>query len=156
MARPTYKERERYRKVHFAHQPKWDLRDVEGEAWFGFKGVRAIDGRDDVLLIPLRGHTRGHCGVAVKEGGRWKLHAGDAYFHHGELAAKPFCPPALKVFQGVVEIDRKQRLENQRRLRELAATHGAEVTVHSAHCPVEFERLRVATEPAPASAASGA
>jgi len=42
--------------------------------------VRALPGaRDDVLLIPLPGHSRGHCGVAVKTGEGWLLHCGDAY-----------------------------------------------------------------------------
>lgn len=105
MARRTLKEQGRYRPVHFAHGPKWELRDVEGEAWFGFKGVRAMDARDDLLLIPLRGHTRGHCGVAVKSDTGWLLHAGDAYFHHGEMEPKPWCTPGLEAFQRLVVID---------------------------------------------------
>lgn len=141
MRPPTFKEKERYRKTQWAHGPKWDLREVEGESWFGFKGVRAVEGRDDVLLIPLRGHTRGHCGVAVKSEGKWLLHAGDAYFCHGEMEAKPWCTPALSVFQKLVVIDDQQRLSNQQRLRELVANHSSEVTVHSAHCPVEFARF---------------
>jgi glyoxylase-like metal-dependent hydrolase (beta-lactamase superfamily II) len=139
---PSFKERERYRPQHWAHQPKWDLRDVEGETWFGFKGVRAVDGRDDVLLIPLLGHTRGHCGVALKSNGTWLLHAGDAYFCHGEMEPKPWCTPALAVFQRLVVIDNEQRLANQQRLRELVASHSHEVKVHSAHCPTEFARFK--------------
>lgn len=139
---PSFKERERYRPQHWAHQPKWDLRDVEGETWFGFKGVRAVDERDDVLLIPLLGHTRGHCGVALKSNGKWLLHAGDAYFCHGEMEPKPWCTPALAVFQRLVVIDNAQRLANQQRLRELVASHSHEVKVHSAHCPTEFARFK--------------
>ncbi|MGB3050232.1 MAG: hypothetical protein WBB42_04505 [Polyangiales bacterium] len=40
-----------------------------------------------------------------------------------------------------VEIDRKSRLHNQGRLRELAAAHGDEVRIFCAHDRVEFERL---------------
>ena len=29
-------------------------------------------------MVPLTGHTPGHCGVAVKSAGEWILHAGDA------------------------------------------------------------------------------
>jgi glyoxylase-like metal-dependent hydrolase (beta-lactamase superfamily II) len=135
------KERERYRPVHFAHGPRWDLRDVEGERWFGFRGVHAIDGRDDVLLIPLVGHTRGHAGVAVRTADGWQLHAGDAYFHHREMEATPSCTPGLALFQRLVVIDERQRRENQARLRALVQSHGDEVTVHCAHCPVEFARF---------------
>ncbi|MDQ6736200.1 MAG: MBL fold metallo-hydrolase, partial [Gemmatimonadota bacterium] len=53
----TLKDRERYREVHWKHQPRWDVRDGGGERWFGFDGVRAMDGSDDILLVPLLGHT---------------------------------------------------------------------------------------------------
>lgn len=134
----TMPERERYRAVHFAHGPRWALRSEQGERWFGFNGVRAISGNDDVLLIPLQGHTRGHCGVAVRTEQGWWLHAGDAYFFHGETHSPPRCPPGLAFFQRMVAIDNRMRLDNQERLRELVRDHGSEVRVHCAHCPVEF------------------
>lgn len=138
------KDRERYRQVHWAHGPRWDLREVEGERWFGFNAVRALDASDDILLIPLLGHTRGHCGVAVRTGGGWLLHAGDAYFFHGEMSETPRCPPGLALFQRLVVTDNKERLHNQLRLRALVAEHSDEVTVHCAHCPVEFDRFATA------------
>lgn len=138
---PTLRERERYRFVHFAHGPRWDLRSEQGEDWFGFRGVRAIDRLDEVLLIPLLGHTRGHCGVAVRSDRGWLLHAGDAYFFHGEMHEHHRCPPGLAFFQRMVAIDNGLRLQNQARLRELVREHRTEVRVHSAHCPVEFDAL---------------
>ena len=50
--------------VEGAHGPLWTEHGAGGEAWFGFTAVRAVG--DDVLLVPLRGHTRGHCAVAVR------------------------------------------------------------------------------------------
>jgi glyoxylase-like metal-dependent hydrolase (beta-lactamase superfamily II) len=135
----TLRERERYRPQHFAHGPRWALRSQEGERWFGFSGVRAIPGNDDVLLIPLQGHTRGHCGVAVRTEQGWWLHAGDAYFFHGETRQPSSCTPGLALFQRLVAIDNRMRLDNQERLRELVRDHGSEVRVHCAHCPVEFD-----------------
>ena len=79
-------ERTRYRAVQIAAVKKWAAVEEEGESWFGFSAVRAIPGtRDEVLLIPLPGHTRGHCGVAVRRADDWLLHCGDAYFHHSEI-----------------------------------------------------------------------
>jgi glyoxylase-like metal-dependent hydrolase (beta-lactamase superfamily II) len=146
-ARRTWKERERYRPMQLAHRPKWRLLETGGgDRWFGFESVRAVGGtRDEVLLVPLVGHTRGHSGVAVRTDGGWILHAGDAYFFHGEVhESPPRCPPLLARFQSLVEVDREARLGNQARLRELARDHGAEVTIVSAHCPVEFERALAA------------
>ncbi len=139
MQRRTRMERTRYRPLHWAHGPRWDLRAAGGEAWFGFEGVQAIEGLADILLIPLHGHTRGHCGVAVRTPSGWLLHAGDAYFHHGELDEKPTCPGGLRWFQKIAAVDDAQRRANQARLRELKRDHGGEVRVLSAHCPIEFE-----------------
>lgn len=139
MQRVTRAERERYRPQHFAHNPRWDLRSEQGESWFGFAGVRALDRLEEVLLIPLLGHTRGHCGIAVRSDQGWLLHAGDAYFFHGEIGEPRQCPSALAVFQRMVAMDNQQRVANQGRLRELVRGHGDEVQVHCAHCPVEYD-----------------
>jgi glyoxylase-like metal-dependent hydrolase (beta-lactamase superfamily II) len=141
MKRRTRKERERYKPWHWSHGPAWDVREVDGETWFGFEKVSAIDRSEEVLIVPLVGHTRGHVGVAVRSDRGWILHAGDAYFFHGEMAPTPRCPPGLALFQRMVVTNNRDRLHNQARLRELVQTHGDEVSVHCAHCPVELERL---------------
>ncbi len=84
--RSSLNEQSRYRRAQIAAVKTWAAVEEEGESWFGFSAVRAIPGtRDEVLLVPLPGHTRGHCGVAVKRQDDWLLHCGDAYFHHSEL-----------------------------------------------------------------------
>jgi glyoxylase-like metal-dependent hydrolase (beta-lactamase superfamily II) len=156
--RRTWRERERYRPMQLAHKPKWRLLETGGgDRWFGFESVRAVGGtKDEILLVPLLGHTRGHSGVAVRTEGGWILHAGDAYFFHGEVHEDPpRCPPLLAGFQSLVEVDREARLGNQARLRELASDHGREVTIVSAHCPIELERALAAT-PAAAPATHAA
>ena len=67
------------------------------------------------------------------------LHAGDAYFHRDEMAAKPCCPFGLRLFQAAVGVDNADRRRNQARLRELAVGH-ADVNVFCSHDPVEFAR----------------
>lgn len=134
-------ERLRYRAVQWAHGPDWRCHEPDGERWFGFERVRAVPGvPPEVLLIPLLGHSRGHCGVAVDAGDGWLLHCGDAYFHRDEMVGEGSCPRGLSLFQRVVQADAAARLHNQARLRELAAT--GEVRLFSAHDPVELARLR--------------
>lgn len=41
----------------------------------------------------------------------------------------------------MMEVDRRARLKNQRRIRELARAHQGQVTVCSAHDPVELLML---------------
>ena len=143
----TLAEHSRYRPITWAHRPRWVLHRAEGERWFGFEAVRQIQGLPpEVLLLPLFGHSRGHCAVAVDTPQGWLVHAGDAYFHAGEMNPHhPFCTPGLAVFQRAVAMDDEARLANQARLRSLVRDHGDEVSVFSAHDPSEFERLSQAT-----------
>jgi glyoxylase-like metal-dependent hydrolase (beta-lactamase superfamily II) len=136
----TIVEKRRYIKAQWAHRPDWELHGTGGDDWFGFSGVQVIG--DDVVVIPLRGHTRGHQGVAVRrpEGG-WLLHAGDSYFYRGEVDTPPTYSRGLVGFQKLTAVDEKARRANQQRLRELRADH-PEVTVFSAHDPVELDGLR--------------
>jgi glyoxylase-like metal-dependent hydrolase (beta-lactamase superfamily II) len=138
----TLFERIRYRPRQFAHQPRWKPHRAEGESWFGFESVRALPGlADEILLIPLSGHTRGHSAVAVKNGGGWLLHCGDAYFCQDEMHPElPSCPPALDWVQRLDEVDRRARLANQARLRSLLRQHSGEVELFCAHDPRELLR----------------
>jgi len=141
---PTLRERARYIGAQWAHGPRWQQHRVAGEEWLGFESVTVLG--DDVLLVPLRGHTRGHCGVAVRteggaDGDRWLLHAGDSYFNIGEKQTPPTCPSGLRMFQSLMQVDGKARHHNQERLRSLNADHGTTVTMFSAHDAAEFDAL---------------
>jgi glyoxylase-like metal-dependent hydrolase (beta-lactamase superfamily II) len=69
-----------YRPEHWSHGPLWvvhEMKNVKG--WFGFDSIPILsDGLFEVLLIPLVGHSAGHCGVAIKGDSKWVLHCGDA------------------------------------------------------------------------------
>jgi glyoxylase-like metal-dependent hydrolase (beta-lactamase superfamily II) len=135
--RPSWRDRPRYVSAHWAHGPRWVTHDpvgprrpgragnpvgAGGEEWFGFESLRILpDSDDEILLIPLIGHTHGHTGVAIKRPDGWLLHCGDAYFHHGEVSTPPHCPPAIGAFAAFDQADRAARLSNRERLRELAA-----------------------------------
>jgi len=137
-------ERREMRYIHaqFAHDPKWVPHELEGEPWFGFSAVRAIPDTDcEVLMVPLHGHSQGHCGIAVRADDGWILHAGDAYFHRCQLQGQR--PPlGLALFQRFVDFDRKTRIDNQRRLVALAKDHGDEVRVVNAHDPVTLQECQ--------------
>jgi glyoxylase-like metal-dependent hydrolase (beta-lactamase superfamily II) len=129
----------RYRPGHWAHGPLWETYPDTGTTWLGAEGVRPLTGLpEDFLLVPLTGHTRGHAGVAVNDGERWLLHAGDAYFYHDELAKDPRSHPMFDIVQLDAQVDAEQRMSSQERLRSLVHDHG--VTVFSAHDPWELAR----------------
>lgn len=140
----TLLERWRYHADHWAHGPRWTLHETGGDRWHGFEAVRALPEADDeILLLPLAGHTRGHCGVAVRTSGRWLFHAGDAYFHHRQIDRNPpRCPVGLDLFQRVLQVDRTARLSNEASLRRLAKNPASGVRLFCAHDPWEFSKMR--------------
>jgi glyoxylase-like metal-dependent hydrolase (beta-lactamase superfamily II) len=137
---PSLRDRPRYLGVHWKHSPRWTRHDAEGDDWFGFEGVKILpDLGTEMLMVPLIGHTLGHTGIAIKRDDDWLLHCGDAYFHHNEIATPPSCPPGLRFFQNLNNADRRRRLANQERLRELASRHGDEVQMVCSHDPDELD-----------------
>jgi glyoxylase-like metal-dependent hydrolase (beta-lactamase superfamily II) len=138
---PDWRDKSRFRAAQFSHHPHWVEHPHAGERWFGFEGVRPIPGLStDVLIIPLIGHTKGHAGVAVRDGERWLLHCGDAYYHHSQVTEHPDAPAGSLFFQNVIAALPRERVRNLARLRELALNHGDEIELFCAHDPVELER----------------
>lgn len=142
---PSLRDSLRFRKAQFEHKPKWNIHHTPTETWFGFQAIRPIAGID-LLMVPLIGHTRGHVGVAVKQGndrgGKWLLHCGDAYFHRSEVAIKhedPM-PAGVAFFEKLVQTLPAERVATQIRLRELVKSCNDEVELFCAHDPVEYAR----------------
>ena len=144
MVNPSIRERPRYPNHYFAHGPRFTRHEVDGDDWFGFESVRVIGGPDaEIALVPVQGHSRGHCAVAVDSGG-WLLHCGDAYFHADEMADPPSCPPGLVAFQGTVGFQHGPRTRNKKRLNQLAREHGDEIKMFCSHDAVELDRMQAA------------
>ncbi|MDB5100384.1 MAG: hypothetical protein JWM80_4805 [Cyanobacteria bacterium RYN_339] len=136
-------ESHRYQQAMWAHGPNWVRHTVQGERWQGFEAVQTIG--SDILLVPLHGHSRGHCGVAVQTEKGWLLHAGDAYFAHGEVHGPTRQTSlGLDLFQRLTEVDSKARLANQDRLRDLARDAAPSVQIICSHDHTEFEACRSA------------
>jgi len=133
---PGLRERTRYISAHWAHGPHWVQHAPEGESWMGFESVRALpDSNEEILLIPLPGHTLGHCGMVVNTSNGLLLDAGDAFFDPREVnGPKRQLGLPVRLFEAIVTTDKLLRVHNQNRLRELAASH-PEVTVFAAHDP---------------------
>jgi glyoxylase-like metal-dependent hydrolase (beta-lactamase superfamily II) len=66
-----------YVRRHIAHQPRFELYEDTGERWFDWPAIR-LPFQPEMWLVPLFGHTRGHCGVAMRTEGGWLFHSGDA------------------------------------------------------------------------------
>jgi glyoxylase-like metal-dependent hydrolase (beta-lactamase superfamily II) len=143
LARDTFIARRRYAPAQWDDTRHWRFYGGRGgEDWFGFEAVRDLDGLPpEILMIPLRGHTAGHAGIAVDMPDGWLLNAGDAYFHRHEMDPDPHCTPGLTAYQNLLEVDRAARLHNQDRLRSLANA-GQGVRIFCSHDPVELAALQ--------------
>lgn len=83
--------------------------------------------------------------MAVRGADRWLLHAGDAYYHQGQVDPRlRFSMPLWELLEEITEVDRPLRMGNQARLRELLRDHADEVEVFSAHDPWAFRRYAAA------------
>jgi glyoxylase-like metal-dependent hydrolase (beta-lactamase superfamily II) len=131
----------RYRPAHWQHEPRWVTYDNTGDDdWYGFRSLPLKGLGDDLRFVPLGGHTAGHSGVAVRNGERWLLHCGDAYYYHLELTDDPVPHPLFDFVQTNSEVDHDLRVGTQARIRALVRQHSEEVEVISAHDPWEFAR----------------
>jgi glyoxylase-like metal-dependent hydrolase (beta-lactamase superfamily II) len=133
-----------YLAVHWAHGPKWAVHRLQADRWFGLECTCALEGPDwEVLLVPLVGHSRGHCGVAVRTPEGWLLHCGDAYVrqmqvdpHHPRSPFPRWVRPAARWLFPEAPLAR---------LRVLLRDRGDHIQAFAAHDREAFARLREGT-----------
>ncbi len=66
-----------YVRRHVAHGPEFALYDDTDERWFDLPAIR-LPFEPEMWLIPLFGHTPGHCGVTIQTESGWLFNVGDA------------------------------------------------------------------------------
>jgi glyoxylase-like metal-dependent hydrolase (beta-lactamase superfamily II) len=125
-----------YRPYQVSHRTRFKTYGPTDESWFGLP-ARSLDLPEvlDAKLIPLHGHTAGHCGVAYREDGKWSLHAGDSYFDHTmNFLAEPPGLPLEIAFQ----TDFADRVATLAKLRELRLAHADDIQMFCAHDQGEY------------------
>jgi len=115
-----------YNRHILDHGPDVKLYDATGDKWYDFDAIR-LPFEPEMYLLPLFGHTAGHCGVAVKDGARWLLHVADA-----ASFAEDAPDWAVRFVLG----------PHQPRLRKFNRTH-PEVRMTTGHMALEFFPARM-------------
>jgi glyoxylase-like metal-dependent hydrolase (beta-lactamase superfamily II) len=108
-----------YDRADFAHGPRWTLYEDQTARWYDWDAIR-LPFAPEMYLIPLFGHTRGHCGVALRDGEGWLFQCGDALPTHAQFDLTPDWLNRLAIGPHVP------------RLRAWAATH-PEVRILAGH-----------------------
>jgi glyoxylase-like metal-dependent hydrolase (beta-lactamase superfamily II) len=137
----TLMERYAYRPEHHAHGPRWQAHHLQGDRWFGLPSAPPVRiGEAEFVLIPFKGHTRGHCGVALRLEDRWLLHCGDAYGYHPQVdPVQPYVHPSGRLMEWLVTTAFKMPKRHWLRIRKLMQTHGDEIQPFCAHDAQTFE-----------------
>jgi len=134
------------RKEHWSHNPDWVIHHLGDQQWFGFDQTPPVNlGDIELFLLPLPGHTRGHCGVALRTPDGWLLHCGDSYVYHGDVhPEKPFYPPWHKTALTLIKPIKAFRAlgKHSPRLRALLRDHGDEVRIFCSHDPYELKSFQ--------------
>ncbi len=112
-----------YLRRHIAHGPQFVPYDNTGEKWYELDAIR-LPFQPEMWLVPLFGHTRGLCGVAIRTGDGWLFHVSDA----GTVNRAKDVPPFL---------ERLVLGPHGPRLRQFEARH-PEVLLTSGHMWPEF------------------
>jgi glyoxylase-like metal-dependent hydrolase (beta-lactamase superfamily II) len=130
-----------YDSNHWSHNPRWVLHEPGNDTWFGFPAYKVSNiAGNRILLIPLYGHSQGHCGVAVEVGEKWLLHCGDAYVRDSQIdpddPRSPFPRWAFIIERALFP---KQSIKV---LRSLVKNYGNQIKFFSSHDPIAFADLR--------------
>ena len=133
----TMVERGRYLSSQRSHGPVIvEHTPDRGEAWRGFPRAEELAGiAPGIVLISLSGHTRGHAAVAVDAGDHWVLHAGDAFYHRGQLNGGDDVPRTLVLLERGMAHDWPEVRANHRRLSEIWKAGSADLMLVNAHDP---------------------
>jgi len=133
-----------YRPEHWAHGPRWQPVNAFDGRWFGIPSSAPLPiGQTEFVMIPLPGHTRGHCAVGVRVGDHWLLHCGDAYGYYRQVdPVQPYSHPSGRLMETLVTWGFKMPRRHWVTLRELLQAHGGLIRPFCAHDGHEFEAMR--------------
>jgi glyoxylase-like metal-dependent hydrolase (beta-lactamase superfamily II) len=134
-------ERWPVRPEHHAHGPNWQTHQLQGDQWFGLDCAPPIQvGEVEFVMIPFTGHTRGHCGIALRMDNRWLLHCGDIYGYHRQVnPVQPYKHPSGMLMEFMITMGFKMPRRHWILIRNLLGTHGDKIQTFCSHDTYEFK-----------------
>lgn len=125
---------ERYLSQQLSYKPELILYSQNNSKWFGLP-ARKLNLNFEAYLIPLFGHTLGHCGVAFRTENTWTFYVGDAYYLKAELNDRNH---PVEQFATIRAMDNEMRKESLEKVRDFVSKHGSEIEYFGYHDPTEF------------------
>jgi glyoxylase-like metal-dependent hydrolase (beta-lactamase superfamily II) len=138
----------RYRPVQWSHAPRWVqyAGDPAAASWRAIPGSERLDIADvELHLVPLPGHSPGHCGVAVRTASGWLLHAGSALSIVAQLA-EPASPVSRRYrwFERWIATSVRELAASVETLRTVA--RDPDVVIVSSHDARAFDACAASVE----------
>ena len=129
----------RYLRTPLLHQPVIKAYESSGFKWFGFEARKiSINIETEIFLIPLFGHTLGHCGIALKINDKWLFYVADAYYMRVELTDSNH---PVNELAKVRADDNNLRMASLDKIRKLIYEH-PEIEVFSYHDMEEYRNFK--------------
>lgn len=129
----------RYLKTPLAHNPPIITYKKPEVSWFGFEARKInIDTESEIFLVPLFGHTLGHCGIALKKESKWLFYIADAYYMRVELNDSNHPVNELAKMRAD---NNDLRLKTLDKIRKLGNEH-PEIEIFSYHDIEEFKHFK--------------
>lgn len=126
----------RYLKLPLAHNPTIKTYSKSDLNWFGLEARKMITDIDiEIFIIPLFGHTLGHCGVALKADNKWLFYVADAYYMRVELTDQQHPVNELAKIRAD---DNNLRIATLDKIRKLMNDH-PEIEIFGYHDMEEFK-----------------
>lgn len=130
-----YSGNPRYLALQLEHHPPVVTYKPTENKWFDFEARKVDLGPGlELYLVPLFGHTLGHCGVALQHNGSWLFYIADAYYMREELGEEPHPVKELAEMQAD---SNTLRLDTLQTIKTFIKNH-PEVPVFSYHDSTEL------------------
>jgi glyoxylase-like metal-dependent hydrolase (beta-lactamase superfamily II) len=127
---------ERYLPQQMAHNPEIKIYEENDSEWFGLPARQLKLNFDvEIFLVPLFGHTKGHCGVTFRKSKKWILYVADAYYLRAEIIDSNHPVGQLATIRAV---DNDLRKKSLNKIREVVRKHTNEIDYFGYHDPGEF------------------
>lgn len=114
-----------YNRRQWLGHPTWQRYQQTDSSWFGIPAMMLPGFTPEIYLIPMPGHTPGHCMVAFANGEKWVLQTGSA--------AYPFYLPEEQQARAPGWFKRWLMGNNLDLLKQLWQEHGSEIQFLSSH-----------------------
>lgn len=145
---PRFVERRRYRRAQLAHGPNYAEYEFGSDRWEGLRMLSLDHVAEGMMFVDLPGHTMGHAGVFVPGGagaghddddetpvGKDILHAGDAFYHRGQIDPSVRTPAVIPLQERAFALEPGAIAMTHSGLAALARRRADSLDVVCAHDP---------------------